>query len=372
MKNLKTRENLKMEIKNIDQCYEELKKQEVTFQTKYKFNHPFKTGGLSKNYNLGRILFNLILPDDYPFIDKVINKKELTMIIRDILNKYPAEKSSEILFEINKESFKMGTFHPVSFNDESFILPDEIKKRKLELLVEGIDPIEFAKQIEILGKELLDNLRNNKNPVYDIIMSGAKGSPMDWAVLTVAKGSAVGISGEPSTPTSNSVTDGFTLKEMYSNADESRNGLYTRSSGAALPGALARDIVYANSNVLLGEDDCKTRRYLELYVKDSMRNLILGRFYLNPITNKLEEIKEDHNLINTTIKIRSPLHCVSKDGVCKVCYGRLNEKLNTKHLGILVSSIINDVLLNKTMKARHISSNVNFNKVNFKKDLIKV
>ena len=112
-----------------------------------------------------------------------------------------------------------------------------------------------------------------------------------------------------------------------------------------MPGALSRDVVYANANVLLEKGDCKTKRYLNLFISDNMIDKVIGRFYLNPKTNKLEEIKPGHTLLNKTIKIRSPLHCVSKKGVCSVCYGKLGDKLDTKHVGVLTGSIVNELLL---------------------------
>ncbi|MEO5351413.1 MAG: hypothetical protein H7836_17490 [Magnetococcus sp. YQC-3] len=188
----------------------------------------------------------------------------------------------------------------------------------------------------------------------------------------VAKGSAVGFSGEPSKATKDSVTSGFDLESFYANADESRSGLFTRSGSAALPGQLARDVVYSNSSIILDDKDCGTKRYLSLLVTEDMKNLIIGRYYLDPKTNGLSEIKSDHKLVGKVIEIRSPIHCISESGVCPICFGKLGEKLNTRHIGVMLGSIVNDVLLNKAMKARHVSSNVSMNAVNFKNDIIRI
>lgn len=360
-------------VKTKEDVYELMKQDDVTFQTKFSYSHPDKTNGRSRRYQLGRILFNMLLPDTYPFIDEPITKKGSSKLLTDIVQKYNPQMAADTATKINQEAFRMGTINPVSFNTDSFIIPPHIQKKKDKMLSSDMDPGDFMKITKQLGEELMDYFKASDNPVYDIIMSGAKGSPLDYAILIIAKGSAVDISGNPSKPSTNSVTEGFDLEQFYANAGEARSGLFTRSSGAALPGALARDTVYANANVKLKKGDCKTKRYLDLFVTDKMSKAIFGRNYVNPRTNKLEEVTEDLNLKGKTIQIRSPLHCIASEGVCDICYGRLGERLETKHVGVMTGSVINDILLNGVaMKSRHNATNVNINKVDFNKDLVRI
>jgi DNA-directed RNA polymerase subunit beta' len=360
-------------VEKKEDIYELMRQEGITFQSKFGYNHPKKTNGRSKNLQLGRILFNMLLPEDYPFIDEPITKKRSANLLTDIVTKYSPEVATETATKINQEAFKMGTFSPVAFTDESFTLPPHIQKKKDKILTKDLDPSEFRNITEELGNDLLEYFKSTNNPVYDIIMSGAKGSPMDYAILVIAKGSPVDIEGNALNPSTNSITEGFDLQEFYNNAAEARSGLYTRSSGAAGPGALSRDVVYANANIKLEKGDCKTKRYLDLFVTKEIFGGIPGRWYLDPKTNKLAEVTPELNLIGKTIKIRSPLHCISKKGVCNVCYGKLGETLETEHVGVMCGSVINDILLNGVaMKSRHNASNVNINKVDFNKDLVKI
>jgi len=361
------------DIKTKEDVYVLMKQDDVNFQTKFSFNHPVKTNGRSKQLQLGRILFNLLLPDDYPFVDEPITKKRCGKLLTDLVIKYSPEIAAETATNINKESYIMGTFNPVTFNMDSFSIPPHIQKRKDEMLTPDLDPGEFVKRIEILGNELMEYFKTTNNPAYDIIASGAKGSPLQYATLVIAKGSAVDLEGNASKPSIHSVTEGFDLQEFYNNAAEARAGLFVRSSGAALPGALARDTVYANANIKIKKGDCKTKRYLELYVTKTISGAILGRYYLDPKTNALSEIEDDHNLEGKTIKLRSPFHCIAVEGVCDICYGRLAERLDTKYIGVMTGSVINDILLNGVaMKSRHNATNVNINKVDFTKDLVRI
>ena len=68
-------------IKTLDDCYNELKKDSVTLESKYHFFYKNKTIYTT----LGRIWFNILLPDNYPeFVDKPVDKKELEKIIYTI------------------------------------------------------------------------------------------------------------------------------------------------------------------------------------------------------------------------------------------------------------------------------------------------
>lgn len=212
-------------IETKDDVYELMKQDEVTFQTKFSYTHPKKTKGRSKNLQLGRILFNILLPDTYPFVDEPITKKKGQKLLTDIVNKYSPEIAAETATKINQEAFRMGTVNPVSFKVDSFVLPPHIQKKKEKMLNSDMDPADFMKTTKALGEELMEYFKASNNPVYDIIMSGAKSSPLEFATLIIAKGSAVDIEGNASRPSTNSVTQGFDLEEFYANAGEARSGL---------------------------------------------------------------------------------------------------------------------------------------------------
>ena len=83
--------------------------------------------------------------------------------------------------------------------------------------------------------------------------------------------------------------------------------------------------------------------------------------------NVLTKITSDNvdDLIGTVIKLRSPLYCKSPEGVCDICYGDIAKNVGTTNIGILAGGAINGVVVNKMMKARHMSSQINLEKVDF-------
>lgn len=354
---------------DLTEIYELLKTKSL--DEKISYSHKIKTKGRVKNMSIGRVWFNLLTPDDYPLVDEIIDSKKLKTIIKDIYTKYDTSVSSTFVNTINRESFKLGTIKPSSYDIDSLIIPDHIAKKKKELLTEDLSVTEFEKIKLQLANEYLEYIKEEyDSKIYNILMSGAKGSAMDWALLMIAKGSSIDIEGNVSKPIVNSIEDGFTVEEFYSNAAEARMTQFQKSKGSAEPGYLARKTAFANSNILIGSEDCKTKKHLKLLVTKENVNQIIGRFYLND--GKLTEINNENNnkLINKTILLRSPLYCKDKSGACNICYGKLSTALDTKKIGLIASSVINDIGITKAMKARHATSQVNSKEADFTKDIM--
>lgn len=358
----------------LDDIYEQLKTKDIN--EKIPFDHKYKTKNKVISMSLGRIWFNLLTPETYPLIDELIDSGKLRKIIEDIYDKYPAEESSMFVTRLNKESFKLGTIIPSTFDINSLVVPQFILDKKKSLLLDNpnLGPDEVNKISEQLAKEYLEYVKTEfGSGIYNILMSGAKGSPKDWALLMIAKGAQVDIEGNISKSTLHSLDDGLDVEEFYSSAAEARYVQFFKSKGAADPGYLNTQTAFANSGIMLRGEDCGTTKYFKILVTPSIAVRITGRYYLDEKTNALkfiENMDQSKKLINTTIKLRSPLYCVQSDGICKTCYGKLAETLATDKIGLLTAATINDQGVNKAMKVRHESSQISIRKANFIKDII--
>lgn len=331
-------------INNLEEIYELLKNKDVLLSDEYSYSHPKKTKNKVINASLGRIWFNLILPENYPeFVDKPINKKELALISNNIYNDNPPDKAAEYLSKILKEGFKLTSIQPVSFTSDELIVPQQIIDEKKKILTKNTPPEEFGKNLKDLSNKLLDeHLRDSG--IYDMIKSGSKGSPTELGILTIGKGPTLDITGKVSAPITSSLMEGYSGEEYYLAAGEARRTYYIRAVGTAEPGSLAREVVFANSNTSLTSDDCQSKKYMELFIKPDIAPNIIGRFYLDEKKGTLIEItrKNIDKLVNKTIKLRSPLFCKDKKGICKVCYGTLGNKLEATKIGLIAGSVINE------------------------------
>ncbi len=359
---------------DLEFIYQELQKEDVKLSTIYSYSHPIKTNGKIKNISIGRIWFNLLLPDNYPLIDEQVDKKKINNILKDISEKYEALEITTIYNNIQREAFKMSSILPTSMNIDDFILNDESEINRQTLFEKDLNIVDFQTQSTNIASKHLDNLGEKDSQLYKIIKSGAASNVGDINNLMVARGITIDIEENIHSPIKKSLNDGLSPEEYYKQARESRRVYYIRSKGAADPGYLARKVVFANANTQLGSNDCKTTKYLEIKIRGDMQKYLIGRYYLN---NKgdLEVISKDTpDLSNTVIKLRSPIYCKeSNNNICKKCYGELINKYNTKNIGIYTANVINVVGVESyAMKSRHLSSQVNFKPVNFLTDLITI
>ena len=356
-------------IKTLDDCYDELKKESVTLSSMYHFFYKNKTIYTT----LGRIWFNLLLPESYPeFVNNPVDKKELEKIVYTIYSTNSAADAAKIISNIQAEAFKLATINPITFSENSFIVPQNIEKLKKSTFTETTKIEDYNDLKFSLAKELLD--QSNDEGLINLINSKATsklGIP-DLAMWLIAKGPIMDIEDKISKPIRSALVDGYNGEEYYTAAAEARRGYFIRAVGTSDPGTLARHVVFALSNIKLDGQDCKTTKYLEIFIKEPMLKLLSGRFYLNERTGKLVEITADSkNIINTMIKLRSPLFCKAKNGICKTCYGSNSNNLGTANIGLIAGAIVNMVgVQGYAMKARHAATTVTLKKCDFTKDII--
>jgi len=361
------------EISTLTQVYEELKKDSVQISDLYSFTHVLKTKNKSVRLSLGRIWFNLLMPDNYPtLINKPITKRELSSIISEIINLTDATTAASTLTQLNKEAFKLASIIPQSINVEDIFVSEKTINERNKRLNKDTPLEKYSSELTKLSLEYIDSDIPKNCGIANIIQSGAKISPTDLGVLQLSKGPTIDIEENISNPITSALSEGYTGKEYYTAAADARRTLFIRAVGTAEPGYLAKTVVFANSNTKSSTmDDCGTNKYLEIFIKPGMEKRIIGRMMLNTRTGKLIEITEDTDVVNKVIQLRSPTYCKAKDGICAICYGNLSEKLGTKHLGLLAGSAVNTAgLEGYSMKARHQSVTVNIKEVDFTKDIL--
>ena len=119
----------------------------------------------------GRVIFNSVLPEKYPFINEPVDKKKLNSIINDIISKDQSAYVSS-LDNIMKIGFKYATMYPRSISLDMLETTPELKKLKIKLSQEK----DLLKQSEILKEmdvELEKNFKENHPHLYEQIKSGA-------------------------------------------------------------------------------------------------------------------------------------------------------------------------------------------------------
>ncbi|MDZ4204761.1 MAG: DNA-directed RNA polymerase subunit beta', partial [Bacteroidales bacterium] len=321
---------------------------------------------------VGRILFNLVVPDEYGYINQLLTKKALRDIIGDVLKKTGTAKTARFLDDIKNLGYTMAFRGGLSFNLSDVIIP-EIKEEYIAEANQEVDEVWFNYNngfitdnerynqiIDIwthtnsrLTTTLMDNLTKHNqgfNPVYMMLDSGARGSKEQIRQLSgmrglMAKPQKSGASGGEiiENPILSNFKEGLTVLEYFISTHGARKGLADTALKTADAGYLTRRLVDVAQDVIISEEDCGTLRGLMISslkkseeVVETLYDRILGRVSLHDVYHPQtgeriaiagQELTEDICRIIEespieSVEIRSVLTCESKLGVCAKCYGR--------------------------------------------------
>ena len=176
-------------------------------------------------------------------------------------------------------------------------------------------------------------------------------------------------------PVVNSFTLG--LNDMYDFSIESRAGakaLYTSNKAVQQSEYLARGLQLVTMIFeKIVDGDCGSKYYLDWYVrpagpdnKSDLPNLI-GKWFLNPETNKEEIITKDHKwLEGKTIKLRSVLKCITPDKTtaCMKCFGELGYSVPSHaNAGHFCSVELSEKITQSILSTKHEMSSAKANDI---------
>ncbi len=317
-----------------------------------------KENGKKVKTTLGRLIFNDLLPDDFAFVNKEVNKKELISIISKVVINYPNEQVSRILDAIKENGFKYSTRSGLTIGIDDIIVPPE-KKDLLKKVEEKIEKIEgyykqgliteFERHQRVIqlwsqtNEKVADAMEQNFdrfNPVFMMATSGARGNVKQLRQLAGMRGLVANARGDIiDRPIKSNFREGLTVLEYFISTHGARQGLADTALRTADSGYLTRRLVDVAQDTMIREPDCGTEDGINLYVLtlEGEPNInLIGRISQEEITredNKKkiiepgEEIteKQRQKLIHANIeslKVRSPLTCESEQGICQKCYGR--------------------------------------------------
>ncbi|MCX6797802.1 MAG: hypothetical protein NTX66_01100 [Candidatus Falkowbacteria bacterium] len=336
----------------------------------------FNNGDLIRT-TVGRVIFNLILPEKLRYINDVVGKSKLKDLIKDCLHVYGEEATVKFIDNLKNKSFAFITKSGLSwgFGDlpelkEKDLLIDAANK-KVDLIQdqyeEGLltESERYAKVIEewtntkdkiadICKKGLIDVL-----PVFSMIDSGARGSWAQPVQILGMKGLVTSPSGAIiELPVKGNFKKGFGVLEYFISTHGVRKGLSDTALRTANAGYLTRRLVDVSQDVIISSDDCGDHEGLLFNRQESEKNgddffkKITGRYLAQDLLDNKGKLllKAGELLIESTVKtlktkdfsdiiIRSVLSCKLHKGVCAKCYGYDLAYNKTVKLGATVGII---------------------------------
>ena len=298
-------------------------------------------------------MFNECLPNDYPLINKSIKKKDLMVILNDIVSKYDEQTISTVLDNIKHTGFKYATIFGTTMslknciNDGFGELRNRIYstgsiKQQLELLTNNKDTSDFLKENFVYSYMIESGARGSWDQVKQIIFTRGFISNFDGNII--------------SEPIKNSLVDGLTQSEFFNSTYGCRKGLLDVALNTGTSGYLSRKLIFTCANMeIADEDDCGTEDYLEVYVDNIQKaKMLINRYYLNDkVLDKIEE-KDLDNIVGKTILIRSPIFCTSEK-ICHKCYGDLYKTLNSRFIGFIAAQTLGERGTQLVLRTFHLS-----------------
>jgi DNA-directed RNA polymerase subunit beta' len=325
----------------------------------------FEQGGTALvTTTLGRALFNETLPTDYPYVEAVADKGQISAIVNDLAERYPKVEVAAALDRIKDAGFHWATRSGVTVALSDIITPKDkpeiiAKHEKRASKVQGeydkglIDDSSRRRELIEIWTEATNEVAKSMqsaytagNNIFRMVSSGARGNWLQVRNISGIRGLVANPKGETiPRPIISSYREGLSVAEYFIATHGARKGLADTALRTADSGYLTRRLVDVAQDVIIREDDCGTTKGLELtiaavvdgtLVRDAnVENAVYARSLaddaLDAKGNVVAEGGSDvgdvliEKLIAAgveTIKVRSVLTCESAVGVCAACYGR--------------------------------------------------
>ncbi|MDZ4783476.1 MAG: DNA-directed RNA polymerase subunit beta' [Planctomycetia bacterium] len=354
---------------------------------------------------VGRVLFNMILPDSMPFYNIAMRSSDLGKVISDCYQLLGRRATIDLLDDMNKFGFRSSTASGLSFATDDLITP--LNKSKIigdaektvirfqKLYQRGvITDVERYNQVldawtharEKITQEMMAELEHDErapgyvNPIYLMAHSGARGGVEQIRQLAGMRGLMAKPSGKIiETPIKANFREGLSVLEYFSSTHGARKGLADTALKTADSGYLTRKLADVAQNVVITSCDCGTTQGItkgviyrgekvEVRLADSIRGRVSRQNIVNPITD--EVVVRESELITPEIarrieemglekiQVRSPMTCDSSLGICRSCYGM---DLSTGSIveegmavGIIAAQSIGEPGTQLTMRTFHI------------------
>jgi len=345
--------------------------------------------------SLGRIIFNDVLPEDFPFQNEVLDSKKLEKITWESIERYGLEKTPEILDKIKELGFEYSTRSGLSLSIDDFIVPEQKHQivQEAEREVEKVEGLhkkgllsreeKVERVIEIWTKakseiqKLLPKTLPQDGPVFSIADSGCRGSWVQPVQISGMKGLVVNPSGQTiELPVKNSYKEGLGALEYFISTHGARKGTADTALGTSKAGYLTRRLIDVSHEMIITEEDCGDRKGTIIYAKDAsdigqdFSYKIVGRITLDEISGKdgriivkkgefvdwktAEQISKEGI---ESLRMRTVLSCQTKEGLCQKCYGwdlgKAAEVKLGEAVGIVAAQAIGEPGTQLTLRTFH-------------------
>ncbi|NJA88553.1 DNA-directed RNA polymerase subunit beta' [Rhodocyclus tenuis] len=363
----------------------------------------------------GRALLSEILPKGLPFsvLDKPLKKKEISKLINIAFRRCGLKETVVFADQLMQNGYRLATRAGISFCSDDMRVPPqkheiiaaaeaevkEIESQYTNGLVTfgerynkvvdiwGRAGDQVAKvMMEQLGKEeVIDRhgalvKQESFNSIYMMADSGARGSAAQIRQLAGMRGLMAKPDGSIiETPITTNFREGLNVLQYFISTHGARKGLADTALKTANSGYLTRRLVDVTQDLVVTEEDCGTENGVTMKaiveggeVIEALRDRVLGRVAAIDVVNPEggETVIEAGTLIDEDlcdlidkvgvdeVKVRTPLTCDTRYGLCAKCYGRdlgRGSSVNVgEAVGVIAAQSIGEPGTQLTMRTFHV------------------
>jgi len=375
----------------------------------------FKKITTLRHTTVGRAMLSEILPKGMPFdsINKTLKKKEISRLINLSFRKCGLRETVIFADKLLQSGFRLATRAGISIAIDDMLIPaqkekiisdaagkvKEYDKQFMSGLVTNQERYNNVVDIwgaagDQVGKAMMEQLsqedvvdRNGKtvkqesfNAIYMMADSGARGSAAQIRQLAGMRGLMAKPDGSIiETPITANFREGLNVLQYFISTHGARKGLADTALKTANSGYLTRRLVDVTQDLVVVEDDCGTTNGVSMKalveggeVIEALRDRILGRVCVGDVINPdNQEVvikdgtmlgEDDVDLIDSLgideVKVRTPLSCATRYGLCAKCYGRdlgRGTMVNSgEAVGVIAAQSIGEPGTQLTMRTFHI------------------
>jgi len=364
---------------------------------------------------VGRALLSEIMPKGLPFslLNRALKKKEISRLINQSFRRCGLRNTVIFADKLMQSGFRLATRGGISIAMGDMLIP-KVKEEILAAATAEVKEIDkqyssglvtsqerynnvvdiWGKAGDKVGKAMMEQLatepvvdRHGKdtrqesfNSIYMMADSGARGSAAQIRQLAGMRGLMAKPDGSIiETPITANFREGLNVLQYFISTHGARKGLADTALKTANSGYLTRRLVDVTQDLVITISDCGTTQGYAMKalveggeVIEPLRERILGRVaavdIVNPDTQEtavsagtlLDEDMVDYidQIGVDEVRVRTPLTCETRHGLCAHCYGRdlgRGSLVNVgEAVGVIAAQSIGEPGTQLTMRTFHI------------------
>jgi DNA-directed RNA polymerase subunit beta' len=321
---------------------------------------------------VGRIIFNERIQreladslgpdyqaDTWEWVNHPLKKRDMNDLIQGLIERYGPHAIALVLDAFKELGFHYATQAGISMSKNDVVVPPE-KGQILDRYEDEVADIQgqydmglisgeerheavvdkWTAATEEVAEAMIANF-DHLNPIYMMANSGARGSFKQIRQLAGMRGLMANPKGEIiERPIKANFVEGLSVLEYFISTHGARKGLADTALRTADSGYLTRRLVDVSQDVIIRQEDCGTKEYIEMALHNEEgkpNDKLLGRITATKFETKrgreligkgkeitqveLDTFAEAFGDEKVGVPVRSVLKCEAETGICQNCYG---------------------------------------------------